>query len=277
MKSMIELRNVTMAYGDEVVLDGISFSVNPGETKIILGESGSGKSTVLRLILGLERPISGRIFVDGEEITSFEESDLFPIRQKMGMVFQGGALFDSLTVEENVALPLIELRELDREVIHSRVRELLHTMDLQDEDLQKLPSELSGGMRRRVAIARALIHDPRIILYDEPTTGLDPITLKNVVEFVIRLRDLFKVTSILVTHDLYSSFLMSSQYATWGEHGPVFEFEEQNVCLINNRFLVLREGKIIFEGTDEQLKMSGHPYIQELLRAAGTLTFTKKG
>jgi len=173
-EAILEMKNVVIYYGDTAVLNGISFSVFRGETKIIIGASGSGKSTILKLIMGLDKPDAGRIFVEGEDITKFSERQLVSVRQKIGMVFQESALFDSLSVRENVAYRLYELG-VDEDEIDAKVRQSLGFVGL-EEAIDKMPAELSGGMKRRVALARALIGEPEIMLYDEPTAGLDPVT-----------------------------------------------------------------------------------------------------
>lgn len=271
MEPMIELKDLYMSYEDEEVLNGVSFKVSHGETKIILGGSGSGKSTILKLILGLEKPDSGRIFVEGEEITNFSELKMVHVRQKIGMVFQEGALFDSLPVGENVVYRLREQHVADEDLVEETIVKLLSFVDLEESDQYKMPSELSGGMRRRVAIARALVGTPRIMLYDEATAGLDPITSRHITELMIKLRDIAKVTSIFVTHDLNSAFLMAREYATFDQKSNtvIMEGEGDNLCLTNTRFVLLKEGVIIFEGTDEELRNSQDPYIKTFLANAG--------
>jgi phospholipid/cholesterol/gamma-HCH transport system ATP-binding protein len=261
---VLELKDVTKSYGDHQVLDGVSFQLRRGETKIIIGASGSGKSTILKLIMGLEKPDDGQIFVDGEEITQLKETELVHIRKRIGMVFQESALFDSLNVRENVAYRLYEMGT-DEEEIETRVRKELGFVGLEDA-IEKMPSELSGGMKRRVSLARTLISDPEIMLYDEPTAGLDPITSRKINELIIALRDVNNVTGIFVTHRMRDAFTLASQYATSGDDGQVtFRREGQEMCIANTRFLLLREGKIIFEGPDELLRRSRDPYIQRFL------------
>jgi phospholipid/cholesterol/gamma-HCH transport system ATP-binding protein len=260
---ILELRNVAKSYGGTAVLRGISFAVNHGETKIIIGASGSGKSTVLKLIMGLEKPDEGEIFVEGTEITHLKERDLAPIRQKIGMVFQESALFDSLTVRENVAYRLYELGVHDDE-IETRVRESLGFVGL-EEAIDKTPAELSGGMKRRVALARALISEPQIMLYDEPTAGLDPVTSKKINELIITLRDIKAVTSVFVTHRMRDAFTLATEYATNGDQRVRFQTEDNFMCIANTRFLMLRDGKIIFEGPDEVLRRSDDEYIKRFL------------
>ena len=262
--SAIEFQNVTMAY-DRLILDDVSFVVNPGETKIVMGGSGTGKSTILKLVLGLIKPQSGRILIDGEETSSLSEQEMTEVRRKIGMVFQDGALFDSLTVYENVGYRLFE-QGLPEPDIEEAVRRMLRFVNL-EHTMYMMPSELSGGMRRRVGIARALVGSPKLILFDEPTAGLDPPTARTILELAMKLRDLEGVSSIFVTHRLEDIKLLSSSYATINEDGEVqFEHESDNLCLINTRFIMLKEGKVIFGGTDEELWRSDDPYIKDFFR-----------
>src|SRR6185503_17977635 len=196
----IEFRDVELAFDDVVVLDRISFKVRRGETKIVLGGSGTGKSTIINIILGLLKPDGGRVFIDGEDITDFPEPEMMRVRKKIGMVFQEGALFDSLSVYENVAYRLHE-EHVDEDEVEHEVRRMLRFVNLEDA-IDKMPVELSGGMRRRVGIARALVGDPKIVLFDEPTAGLDPPTARTICELAMKLRDLEDVSSIFVTHEM---------------------------------------------------------------------------
>jgi len=196
----IEFRDVSLAFDDQIVLDSINFRVRRGETKIVLGGSGSGKSTIINLVLGLIKPDSGQIFVDGEDITGHDEPEMMLVRKKIGMVFQEGALFDSLSVYDNVAYRLHE-EGVDEDEVEHEVRRMLHFVNLEDA-IDKMPAELSGGMRRRVGIARALVGNPSIVLFDEPTAGLDPPTARTICELAIKLRDLEDVSSIFVTHEM---------------------------------------------------------------------------
>jgi phospholipid/cholesterol/gamma-HCH transport system ATP-binding protein len=262
-EAVLELRDVVKAYGDRRILDGVSFAVRRGETKIIIGASGSGKSTILKLAMGLEKPDEGQIFVNGQEITKLRERDIVPIRQHMGMVFQESALFDSLTVRENVAYRLYEIGT-DENEIEQRVRKGLGFVGLEDA-IDKTPAELSGGMKRRVALARALIGEPQIMLYDEPTAGLDPVTSRKINELIIALRDISNVTGVFVTHRMRDAFTLASEYAENGNGEVVFRREGQDLCIANTRFLLLRDGKIIFEGPDETLRRSEDPYIKRFL------------
>lgn len=261
----IEFRDVTLAFDDQVVLDGITFRVRRGETKIVLGGSGSGKSTIINLVLGLIKPDAGRIFIDGEDITDFEEPEMMRIRRKIGMIFQEGALFDSLSVYENVAYRLHEEGVEEDEVEHE-VERMLRFVDLEDA-IDKMPIELSGGMRRRVGIARALVGNPSIVLFDEPTAGLDPPTARTICELAIKLRDLEDVSSIFVTHEMNNLDYLSSEYAIVDENGHVhFELEGEKLCMINTEVIMLRRGNIIFSGKDEQLRRADDPYIHRFIR-----------
>ncbi|MCO6512382.1 MAG: ATP-binding cassette domain-containing protein [Aridibacter famidurans] len=260
----IEFRNVYLAFDDKVVLDGVSFKVRKGETKIILGRSGSGKSTLIRLVLGLLKPDQGEILVDGEDITYLSEAQMMHVRAKIGMVFQEGALFDSLPVYDNVAYRLHE-RDVDEEMVEEQVKRMLEFVDL-EEAIHKMPAELSGGMRRRVGIARALVGNPRIVLFDEPTAGLDPPTARTICELAIKLRDIQDVSSIFVTHEMKNLEYLSSEYAIIDNEGKVvFEEEGERLCIINTEIIMLHEGKIIFSGKEEQLRASRDRYIQRFL------------
>ena len=261
----IEFRNVTMMFDDRAILNNLSFKVMKGETKIILGGSGSGKSTTIKLVLGLLKPDSGQILVDGEDVTNYGEAEMMKVRKKIGMIFQEGALFDSLSVYENVAFKLHE-QGVPEEEVESEVRRMLRFVNL-EEAIDKMPSELSGGMRRRVGIARALVGDPKIVLFDEPTAGLDPPTARTICELAMKLRDLEDVSSIFVTHEMNNLDYLTSEYAVVDEAGEVvFEKEGEKLCLINSKVLMIRDGEIIFSGTDETLRNAGDPYIQKFLR-----------
>jgi phospholipid/cholesterol/gamma-HCH transport system ATP-binding protein len=261
----IEFRDVHLSFDDKKILNGVSFTVRRGETKIILGRSGGGKSTTIRLILGLLKPDSGQILVDGVDITNYTEEEMMTVRQKMGMVFQEGALFDSLSVYENVAYRLKE-QGVDEETCEKEVRRMLRFVDLEDA-IDKMPSELSGGMRRRVGIARALVGDPTIVMFDEPTAGLDPPTARTICELAIKLRDLEDVSSIFVTHEMNNLEYLSSEYATVTEDGEViYEMEGEKLCLINTEVIMFRDGVIIFSGKDEQLRKTEDAYIRRFIR-----------
>ena len=261
----IEFRNVTMMFDERKVLNDLSFKVMKGETKIILGGSGSGKSTTIKLVLGLLKPDSGRILVDGQDITDYSETQMMRVRKNLGMIFQEGALFDSLSVYENVAFKLHE-QGVPEDEVESEVRRMLRFVNL-EESIDKMPAELSGGMRRRVGIARALVGDPKIVMFDEPTAGLDPPTARTICELAMKLRDLEDVSSIFVTHEMNNLDYLTSEYAVVNEAGDViFEKEGEKLCLINSKVLMIRDGAIIFSGTDETLRKSEDRYIQKFLR-----------
>lgn len=267
--SAIEFRDVHLSFDDKKVLDGVSFTVRRGETKLILGRSGGGKSTTVRLILGLLKPDSGRILIDGEDITDYTEEQMMEVRKKIGMVFQEGALFDSLSVYENVAYRLREQGVVDEDEVETEVRRMLRFVDLEDA-IDKLPDELSGGMRRRVGIARALVGDPEIVLFDEPTAGLDPPTARTICQLAIKLRDLQDVSSIFVTHEMNNVRYLSSEYATVDTEGKViYEKEGERLCLVNTEVIMFRDGKIIFCGSDERLRNSDDEYVQRFIQGIG--------
>ena len=258
---MIEFRNVYKSFDDETVLRNVSFKISQGETKVIVGESGSGKSTVLKLILGLIRPDSGLILVDGHDITRMTERELVSIRRDIGMVFQEGALFDSLSVRENVGYRLSE-EGMDENAIDAEVLQLLGFVGLEDA-IDKMPAELSGGMKRRVGIARALVGTPKVVLYDEPTAGLDPITKRTIVELMIKLRDMEGVTTVFVTHDLPAAAIMANEYAAKQSDGQIdIQSGKEALCLLNISFIMLQNGAICFEGNYHQLMSSTLPYIR---------------
>jgi len=261
----IEFRDVVLAFDDRVILDNLNFKVMKGETKIILGGSGGGKSTIIKLVLGLLKPDSGTILVDGEDVTDYSEDQMMRVRKKIGMVFQEGALFDSLSVYDNVAYRLHE-QGVPEDEVEPEVRRMLRFVNLEDA-IDKMPIELSGGMRRRVGIARALIGDPKIVLFDEPTAGLDPPTARTICELAMKLRDLEDVSSIFVTHEMNNLHYICSEYAVVDDDGKVvFEREGERLCLINSKVMMMRTGKVIFSGTDEALRRAEDPYIQRFLR-----------
>lgn len=265
IQDAIEFRDVHLAFDDKKVLDGVSFTVRRGEIKMILGRSGGGKSTTIRLILGLLKPDAGQILIDGEDITDYTEEEMMEVRKKIGMVFQEGALFDSLSVYENVAYRLREQGVIDEDEVEAEVQRMLRFVDLEDA-IDKMPIELSGGMRRRVGIARALVGDPEIVLFDEPTAGLDPPTARTICELAIKLRDLHDVSSIFVTHEMNNVKYLSSEYATVDKQGLVhYEKEGEKLCLLNTEVIMFRDGKIIFSGSDERLRNSEDPYIQRFI------------
>lgn len=259
----VEFENVSMAFEDKQVLDGISFKLQRGETKAIFGVAGSGKSTILKLALGLLKPDAGRIWVLGEEINSMKEDELFDLRRRVGIVFQESALFDSLTVRENVAFRLFEEGKISEEEIEERVREALSFVEL-EHTVNMYPSELSGGMRRRVAIARTIITHPEVLLYDSPTGGLDPVTSNTIIELLVKQRDVYKTSALLVTHRLQDAFTMATHYFDRSENKmkPLPPDAPPTVPLC---FLILRDGHIIFDGNLKQLRETRDEYIREYI------------
>ena len=263
---VISLRNVYYAYPgtDAYALRDVSFDVTAGTTEIILGGSGSGKSTILKLVLGLIKPESGVIEVDGEDISGMEEPDLMRIRAVIGMVFQEGALFDSLSVAENVGFRLREHESPSEEEFRARVGRMLGFVGLA-EYYDRMPSDLSGGQRRRVAVARAMAHRPGLILYDEPTTGLDPITGSTICDLIVKLRDLEGVTSVLVTHQLRDAFQVAQSFAMQKNGELNYNRIDELDLLVGTEFLVLNEGRIVFRGRQKDLWETDEPYVRQFL------------
>lgn len=259
----IVFEDVAIAFEGQPVLDGISFELPRGETKALFGVAGSGKTTILKLALGLIKPDRGRVFVLGYEISSMREEDLFDLRRKIGMVFQESALFDSLTVKENVAYRLSEEEHMPQSEVDQRVSEALRFVELENT-LDLFPSELSGGMRRRVAIARAIITQPEVVLYDSPTAGLDPITSTRIIELIVKQRDVYHSSALMVTHRLQDAFIMASHYfdTEANQMRPLSESPKRDV---NTTFLVLRDGKVIFDGTAVELAQTRDEYIREFI------------
>ena len=239
--TVIALENISLAF-EEPILENVSFTAKEGETVVVVGESGTGKSTILKLVLRLLIPDQGRVAIDGEDITHLTFDEALKVRQKMGMVFQGAALFDSMTVYENVAYPLHEHTTLTESEIEARVREKLEFVDLEPEKvMDQMPSELSGGMKKRVGIARGLANNPEIMLYDEPTSGLDPLTTATITYLIIKLQRELRVTSVVVSHDIRSAFRMASK-----------------IALLANK-------RVGFFGTPEEMTGSDDPYLHDFL------------
>src|SRR3954447_20462251 len=255
---------VELAFDEKVVLKNISFTLISGHTKIILGASGSGKSTILKIITGLLRADSGVIWVNGERVDQLTEKQMMGVRADLGMIFQEGALFDSLTVRENVGYKLYEESDMPLEQAHRRVEEVLGWVGL-GAYIDRMPSELSGGQRRRVAIARAMAFKPRILLYDEATTGLDPITATTVDEEIIKLRDLEHVSSIVVTHQLRDAFFTATHMAVRDGAGAVRIVPATPEKEREAEFIMIRDGLIVFEGDADALRSSTDPYIRTFL------------
>jgi|SRR5687768_7765997 phospholipid/cholesterol/gamma-HCH transport system ATP-binding protein len=255
---------VSLAFDEQVVLRNISFTLLTGHTKIILGASGSGKSTILKLILGLLRPDSGVIWVNGERTDKLSELELMAVRADLGMVFQEGALFDSLSVADNVGYKLYEETRMPDDEVRRRVEEVLGFIGL-GEYIDRMPAELSGGQRRRVAIARAMAAKPRLLLYDEPTTGLDPITATTVDDEIIKLRDLENASSILVTHQLRDAFYVAGQEAVRRDDGLLLIRPADEDKSEEAEFIMLKDGWIAFEGHAAELRSSSDPYLKTFL------------
>jgi phospholipid/cholesterol/gamma-HCH transport system ATP-binding protein len=256
--------HVKLAFDDKVVLADLSFTLIRGHTKIILGASGSGKSTALKIITGLLRADGGVVWVNGERVDELSERELMKVRNDLGMIFQEGALFDSLTVRENVGYKLYEETDLPLEQVDRRVEEVLGFIGLL-EHIDKMPSELSGGQRRRVAIARAMAFKPQIMLYDEATTGLDPITATTVDDEMVKLRDIEHVSSIVVTHQLRDAFYVATHMAVRNAAGAVEIMPATPEKEREAEFIMLRDGLICFEGDARALQESKDPYIREFL------------
>ncbi len=240
-EAIIKIRGLHKSFGDNHVLRGIDLDVEPGSTVVILGASGSGKSVLMKHMIALLRPDEGEVIIDGEDIATKSESELQSVRRKFGMVFQQAALFDSMSVFDNVAFPLREhFRRMPMAEVRAKVAEKLEAVGLTGTE-EKLPGELSGGMRKRVGLARGLILDPKVVLYDEPTTGLDPLTTDDVDEMILEARKAFAVTSVVISHDIASAFKVATKLA------------------------VLYHGEIVAEGNQEELKAHTHPHVQEFL------------
>jgi phospholipid/cholesterol/gamma-HCH transport system ATP-binding protein len=265
---IVSFDDVSLAFDEKVILDRVTFSLLPGRMKIILGASGSGKTTILRLILGLLRPDGGQIVVGGQRVDDMTEDELMKVRAHLGMVFQEGALFDSLTVRENVGYRLYEETNQPLEAVDARVAEVLGFVGL-GEYGERMPSELSGGQRRRVAIARALTARPELILYDEPTTGLDPITAVTIDQEIIKLRDLEGVSSIIVTHQLRDAFYIATHRAESKPEGIVLSAAPPET-MAATEFLMLRDGRVAFEGSAEELQQASDDYLRAFVSQSVT-------
>jgi phospholipid/cholesterol/gamma-HCH transport system ATP-binding protein len=279
--TILRFDDVSLHFDATAALDHVSFEMHPGQTYVVLGAAGSGKTVLLKVAVGLVRPDSGRVWLFGQEITRLREQDLFDMRARVGILFQEGGLFDSLTVAENVAYPLTNQRVLRHAAamgssngngaarsIEDRVRESLRFVEL-EETLDKFPNELSGGMRRRVGIARAVVSEPALLLYDSPTAGLDPITANTIVALILKERDLRNTATIMVTHRYQDGHLManfrynpnSGQIERAGGGG--------DLSRVSTKFLVMNEGRLVFEGTEPELQASQDPYVRKFLRVGG--------
>jgi phospholipid/cholesterol/gamma-HCH transport system ATP-binding protein len=259
---VVELRHVSIAFDGPPVLEDISFTVAPGETRILLGPAGVGKSVLLKLINGLLLPDRGHVLLFGDDISALKEDELFPLRARTGMVFQEGALFDSLTVRDNVAYQLIQEPTVPDEEIDQRVRQALSFVGL-EETFSLYPASLSGGMRRRVAIARALINNPELILYDSPTGGLDPVTSATIIELVMKERDVHRTPSLLVTHRLQDAFTLCTHRFDAARNTAAGL--PKNVTDPGTTFLMLEEGRLIFDGSLHDLLHTDNQFVREFL------------
>jgi len=263
-ESMLRFEHVTVRFDEEMALNDVSFDVRRGETRIILGAAGSGKSVLLKAAIGLVPVASGKVFLFDQPATNLPEAEMFAIRSKVGMAFQESALFDSMTIAQNVAYPLLNQPSIRRkpDEARARVKEALEFVELGDT-LQKFPSELSGGMRRRAAIARAVVAKPPLLLYDSPTAGLDPITAHTIIELIIKERDLDSTTALVVTHRYQDGSLVAN--FRYNSHSGLLDpFREAT----STRFMVMREGKLIFEGDQDELEASRDPYIDKFVKHA---------
>jgi len=263
MNEAVVFEDVAIGFEDKQVLNGVSFQLPRGETKAVFGAAGSGKGTLLKLALGLLKPDRGQIYTLGQDIVHMKEEDLFALRSRVGIVFQESALFDSLTVRENVAFRLYEEGDVPESQIEERVREVLRFVEL-EHTLDKFPAELSGGMRRRVAIARAVITQPEVLLYDSPTGGLDPVTSTTIIELIVKQRDVYKTSALLVTHRLQDAFTMATHYFDRQSNRmkPLPKGQRGEVRIT---FLILRDGKVIFDGDAHELKETKDEYIREFI------------
>lgn len=261
---VVVFEHVSLSFDEKVILKDVSFTLRRGRTKIILGASGAGKSLSLKILLGLLKPDGGAVTVNGSRIDELTEHQMMAIRTNMGMVFQEGALFDSLTVRENVGYRLYEETETPLGEVHKRVEEVLGFVGL-DEYIDKMPSELSGGQRRRVAIARAMCSKPDILLYDEATTGLDPITAITVDDEIIKLRDIENASSIVVTHQLRDAFYVATHAAVRDPDGTIRIVAADQAKERETEFVMLRDGLIVFEGDAAALRTSTDEYLQSFL------------
>jgi len=271
--TVVRFEDVSLHFGATPGLDRVSFEMGPGETRILFGAAGSGKTTLIKVALGLLKPDSGRVYLFGRDITDLKEQDLFDIRARVGILFQEGGLFDSLTIGENVTYPLVNQRVLQDAVLHGngaparsvqeRVREALHFVEL-DQTLEKFPSELSGGMRRRVGIARAVVTAPKLLLYDSPTAGLDPITANTIIALILKEREIRNTATIMATHRYLDGHLMTN--FRYNPGSGTMERAPEVARRAATQFFVMNEGRLIFTGTEADLQVAEDPYVRKFLR-----------
>ena len=277
-EEVLRFDNVCLRFGDTPALDHLSFKMNAGETLVVFGAAGSGKTMMLKTALGLVKPDSGRIVLFGLDITPLREQQLFDIRSKVGILFQEGGLFDSLTIAENVAYPLLNQRArrqrggapMDQAEVEERVREALRFVEL-EQTLDKSPSELSGGMRRRVGIARAAVTRPPLVLYDSPTAGLDPITANTIIKLILKERDSRNTATIMVTHRYQDGHLMAN-FRYNPDSGQIQPASRNGArgARVNTRFLVMQAGRLVFEGSEAELQATRDSYISKFVKSAGS-------
>jgi phospholipid/cholesterol/gamma-HCH transport system ATP-binding protein len=278
--SVLRFDDVSLHFGDTAALDHVSFQLRAGETRVVFGAAGSGKTVLLKTALGLLRPDSGRVSLFGQDVTRLREQDWFDLRARVGVLFQEGGLFDSLTIADNVAYPLRNQRVLQQTIlegngagahrsIEDRVREALRFVELEGT-LEKVPSELSGGMRRRVGIARAVVTEPALLLYDSPTAGLDPITATTIIALILKERDLRNASTIMVTHRFQDGHLMANfRYNPSSERIEPVSRGSPESSQVTTKFLVMQEGRLVFEGTETEFQASQDPYVQKFQRLGG--------
>ncbi len=264
---VLKFDNVSLSFDEQLVLDSISFEVWPGQSRILLGAAGSGKTVLLKVAMGLVKPDAGAVYLFGKDLSGLRESELFDLRSRIGMVFQEGGLFDSLNIEENVAYPLVNQRVLHcpSDQVRPRVEETLSFVEL-EHTLDKFPSELSGGMRRRVGIARAVVTEPPLVLYDSPTAGLDPITSYTIMALILKQRDLKRTTSMIVTHRFQDGHMVANYLynPSTGQAEPARASGGQTYE--GTVFMVMREGRLVFEGTQDELEAARDPYVSKFVR-----------
>ena len=265
-QSVLRFENVTVSFEDTPVLSNVSFDACVGESRVILGSAGSGKTVLLKTALGLIKPDSGRVYAFGKDLTALREKELFEIRSKIGMLFQESALFDSLNIEENVAYPLVNQKAIHcpASEVHSRVSQALEFVEL-GGTLEKFPSELSGGMRRRAAIARAVVTNPPLTLYDSPTAGLDPITAHTIMALLVKARDVNRTTTLVVSYRYQDGNVMAN-FRYNSKQGNIEPARNGNRGDIRTTFMVLQEGRLIFEGDQDRLEASEEPYIRKFVK-----------
>jgi phospholipid/cholesterol/gamma-HCH transport system ATP-binding protein len=263
--AILRFDHVSVSFDAVKALEDLSFEAREGESRVILGAAGSGKTVLLKTALGLVKPESGKVYAFGKDLSMMRERDLFEIRSKIGMLFQESALFDSLTIEENVAYPLVNQKSIKcpKKEVHSRVEQALEFVEL-GGTLEKFPSELSGGMRRRAAIARAVVTEPPLVLYDSPTAGLDPITAHTIIALLIKERDVSQTTTLMVTHRYQDGNLIAN-FRYNSEQGGL-EPARNGARRAQTVFMVLREGRLIFEGDQDRLEAAADPYIKKFVK-----------